>query len=496
MLIGLASDHHQEKAMRHKQSKSTLSRGALPAHYLWPGLLALAGLLLLSLPAFAQSGGKYLDANYCSDTLQANPRSDFDNGPCQLWKLVPDADGWSRLQIKSNGKFLDADNCSDTVKLNGKSTYDNGSCQLWKFVAGADGWSRLQIKSNGNFLGVGVDSRTDEVKLNGESACDNGTRQLWRLVPAGDGWSRLQIKYTGAAAFAASSPTILIHTGSHYIWYTKKCIWDAHQGDISALFDYMDRAFSQIVSDWGIKPSREQYYLWVDPITGGGCACSSEDIHKVTGKEAPGIAIAYDAFFNGSKETKGFWAYAFGTHETTNLLTGQLDPGWPWDWWADDKSPFPAMTAVRVEAELGRNDISAWHGAQFDAARQDAIGAKLYAMFKTIQARYGWSIFQKMFALLKADGVQWNNIDSGRNPSLILTAYVTAYMVLGSGDTLQDMDANFFSNTIPSYEQKLTQSVLEARKNWQGHGGDAKAFRSGLCLVAHGYTDSHLPCDK
>ena len=167
--------------MRHKQSKSTLTCGALAARYLWPGLLALAGLLLLCLPASAQSGGKYLDANDCSDTLLTNPQSDFDNGSCQLWKLVPDAEGWS-LQIKRNGKFLEASNCSDTVKLNVKSAYDNGSCQLWKFVAAADGWSRLQIKRNGKFLGVGVDSRMDRLRLNGETACDNGTRQLWRLI--------------------------------------------------------------------------------------------------------------------------------------------------------------------------------------------------------------------------------------------------------------------------------------------------------------------------
>jgi hypothetical protein len=153
------------------------------------------------------------------------------------------------------------------------------------------------------------------------------------------------------------------------------------------------------------------------------------------------------------------------------------------------------MTAVRVEAELGRNDVSVWHDAQIERV-SDAGGAKLYAMFKAVQARYGWSIFQKMFALVKDDGVQWINVDSGHNPSLILTAYVTAYMVLGSGDTLQDMDANFFSGTIPSYEKKLTQSVLDARKNWKEDGGDAKAFRSGLCLVAHGATDSHLPCNK
>ncbi|MGC1377501.1 MAG: RICIN domain-containing protein [Anaerolineales bacterium] len=481
--------------MCHRQSKSTLSRGALLARYLSTGLLTLAGLLLLSLPALAQSGSKYLDASYCADTLRANTRSDFDNGSCQLWKLVPDADGWSRLQIKRNGKFLSVDNCSDTVKLNGKSNFDNGSCQLWKLVPDADGWSRLQIKRNGKFLSV--DDCVDEIKVNSASAYNDHGHQLWRLVPAADGWSRLQIKYAGAAA--ANSPTILIHTGSHYIWYTKKCIWDAHQGDISALFDYMDRAFSQIVLDWRIKLPREQYYLWVDPKTGlhgcGGNCC--EDIHKVTGKAVPCILVGYENYITvGPNNIKGHFAYTYGTHETVNLLTGELAGGWPWDWWADDKSPFPAMTAVRVEAELGRNDISAAHGAEFIVPRQSANNAKLYAMFKAIQVRYGWPIFQKMFVLMKADGVRLSNIDSGHNPSLILTAYVTAYMVLGSGDTLRNMGAHFFANTIPGYEQKLTRSVLDARKNWKEHGGNAKTFRSGLCLVAHGYTDSHLPCDK
>ena len=46
-----------------------------------------------------------------------NPGSNFDNGSCQLWKFVPDADGWSRIMLKRNGKFLDADHCSDDVDI-------------------------------------------------------------------------------------------------------------------------------------------------------------------------------------------------------------------------------------------------------------------------------------------------------------------------------------------------------------------------------------------
>ena len=95
------------------------------------GFFGLGSLLLLAAPATAQEGGgKFLDAKYCSDALNLNPGSDFDNGSCQLWKLVPEADGWSKLQLKRNGKFLDAKYCSDELNMNPGSTFDGGSCQL------------------------------------------------------------------------------------------------------------------------------------------------------------------------------------------------------------------------------------------------------------------------------------------------------------------------------------------------------------------------------
>lgn len=282
------------------------------------------------------------------------------------------------------------------------------------------------------------------------------------------------VLFAPAAAAQDKDPMILIHTGTHFIWYTKQSIWTAHQADISAYFDYMDREFSRVISDWGIQPPREQYYLLVDPHTGGGFAAGNVDpISKVTGKESPGIGVAYDAYFNtGPGGIKGFWACAIGTHETMNLLTGQLvSGGWPRNWWADDISPFPAMSAVRVEAELGKNDVSTVHDASFH-------GDKLYAMFKAIQAHYGWAIFQKTFTLLKADGIKFDHIDSGKNPSPVLTAYVTAYLVLGSGDTLDALDTNYFHN-IPGYDKALTAKVLAARADWKEHGGDAAAYLSG-----------------
>ena len=183
------------------------ARRAAPAlRRLMLGLLGSAALVAFCLPASAQQGGgKFLDAKYCSDMLNLNPGSDYDSGSCQLWKLVPDADGWSRLQLKRNGKFLDARQCTDQLQMHPDSNFDNGSCQLWKFVPDADGWSRVMIKRNGKFLDA--DHCSDDVHLSDVSTAEGGACQLWRLVPVegSGGWSRLQIKYVGGRRAEPSS---------------------------------------------------------------------------------------------------------------------------------------------------------------------------------------------------------------------------------------------------------------------------------------------------
>src|ERR1700677_1692269 len=101
-----------------------------------------------------------------------------------------------------------------------------------------------------------------------------------------------------AAGAQDNDPVILIHTGTHFAWYTRQSIWNAHEADISAYFDYMDREFSQVISDWGIEPPQKQYSLWVNPQTGGGFAAGDiPEIHKFTGKPSPGIGVSYDAYF-------------------------------------------------------------------------------------------------------------------------------------------------------------------------------------------------------
>jgi hypothetical protein len=34
-------------------------------------------------------GGQYLDADHCSNKITLNPGSDWEDGACQLWRLIP-----------------------------------------------------------------------------------------------------------------------------------------------------------------------------------------------------------------------------------------------------------------------------------------------------------------------------------------------------------------------------------------------------------------------
>ena len=153
-----------------------------------------------------------------------------------------------------------------------------------------------------------------------------------------------------ALSTAQNAPFIEIHTGHHWVWVARQDQFQEHQADIEAFYDYADRAFDELVRDWGVRPPRERYSLLVYERTGGGFAAGDiAEVHQLTGKESPGIGVSYDAFYGTAHGLKAYWAHAILTHEMVNLFTGQVvSGGWPVDWWADHRSPFPLMTAVQI----------------------------------------------------------------------------------------------------------------------------------------------------
>jgi hypothetical protein len=208
---------------------------------------------------------------------------------------------------------------------------------------------------------------------------------------------------------------------------------------------------------------KQRYTLLVWDKTGGGFAADVGEVRAVTGKPSFGIGCSYDAFYNEAHAIHGYWSYVLITHEMTNLFTGSLvGGGWPRDWWADDRSPFPYMTAVQIELKLVP-EIGIHH-------LQDSHDP-LVTMFMNLKDRYGWEMFRKAFQSAIDDGVNWDRF--GGNPSALRTNYVAAYLEIGAGDDL----SSYLGGLVPSYDHSVVQRILEARRHLKALPEGSAAYR-------------------
>ena len=245
-----------------------------------------------------------------------------------------------------------------------------------------------------------------------------------------------------------------IHDGKHWTWYARSDQYQAHKADIAALYDYADKAFDTLCESWGMKPPKDKYTLLVMDRTGGGFATGDiSEAHAITGKESPGIGCSYDAFSGSANGIKAYWAHILITHEMVNLFTGsEVSGGWPVDWWANHRSPFPLMTAVEIEYALVP-EMAVFHDRQ-------GRGDPLVVMFRRLKDQYGWSMFRKAFRTAIDDGVRWDSF--GANPSALRTAYVSAYLQLGAPE---DIGA-ILAPQVPGYNAAMVQDILKAHLKW------------------------------
>ena len=234
-----------------------------------------------------------------------------------------------------------------------------------------------------------------------------------------------------------------IHEGKHWTWYAREDQYRKQKADIAALYDYADQAFEKLCESWDLKPPKEKYTLLVMDRTGGGFAAGDvSEAHAITGKASPGIGCSYDAFSGRANGIKAYWAHILITHEMVNLFTGAVvSGGWPVDWWANHRSPFPLMTAVEIEYALVP-EMAVFHDRQ-------GRGDPLVVMFRKLKDQYGWSMFRKAFRTAVEDGINWDAF--GANPPRLRTAYVSAYLQLGAPEDIGGILAPRFPVTIPPW---------------------------------------------
>jgi hypothetical protein len=285
----------------------------------------------------------------------------------------------------------------------------------------------------------------------------------------------LLVAMSAATVAAAKNPPFQkIHEGKHWTWYARQDQYNAHKADIAAVYDYADKAFDKLCESWGLKPARKKYILLVMDRPGGGFAAGNiSEVSAITGRPSPGIGCAYDAFSGTAYGIKAYWAHILITHEMVNNFTGQIvGGGWPVDWWANHRSPFPLMTAVEIEYALVPN-MAIIHEQQ---GRSDP----LVRMFLHLKDQYGWAMFRKAFRAAIDDGIHWDAF--GGNPSALRTAYVAAYLQIGAPEDI----SSILAPVVPGYDAQAVKDIVEARSKWQALPKDSsrrqtlkKAFLRG-----------------
>jgi hypothetical protein len=272
-------------------------------------------------------------------------------------------------------------------------------------------------------------------------------------------------------AAAAETPIVQIHEGAHWVWYARQDQFKEHAKDIRRYYDYADRAFAYLADAWGAKLPRNKYALLVWPKPGGGFAAGDVgEVHQVTGKAAPGIGVSYDAFSSNANGVKGYWGYVLLTHEMVNAFTGEMvSGGWPVDWWANHKSPFPLMTAVQIEYALVP-EVAVHHAKQQD----NPLGK----MFLRLKDQFGWALFRRAFAAATEDGIKWDRF--GPNPGALRTNMVCAYLQAVVPEDLTP----YFKGVVPAFDSGTVVMILKSRERWRAlpAGDPARARLKGAYL--------------
>lgn len=255
-------------------------------------------------------------------------------------------------------------------------------------------------------------------------------------------------------AWAQSPRHQVIHEGKHWTWLAREDQYKEHKDDIAALYGYADKAFEKLCESLGLKPPRSQYTLLVMDRPGGGFASGDvSEARSITGKQSPGIGCAYDAFSGSAHGIKAYWAHILITHEMVNLFTGEVvSGGWPVDWWANHRSPFPLMTAVSIEYDLVPA-MAVFH-------EQEGRGDPLVVMFLKLKDQFGWAMFRKAFHTAIDDGIHWDTL--GSNPSALRTGYVAAYLQLGAPEDI----SGILGPHVPAYDAQVVRDIIKARSRW------------------------------
>ncbi|MBI2140552.1 hypothetical protein HYU14_06520 [Candidatus Woesearchaeota archaeon] len=217
-----------------------------------------------------------------------------------------------------------------------------------------------------------------------------------------------------------------IHAGKHLTWYLESTGLPLKESfirdQIGIHFDLADEIYEKLNEVFGLD-IREQMFIQITANP------ENRGVFWTPTNFGPGMGLHYSSFDDQNIHT-------LITHELINQFVGKVaSGGWPDDWWVNHRSPFPNAVKPFVYKEMGRIE-------DFKRMRQGADSAgwkdyQQYLFFKELLDEQGIGVFKRMFRAMREDGVtDWSKI--AKNPSILLSHYVAAYISIGAGRNLAD----------------------------------------------------------
>lgn len=302
------------------------------------------------------------------------------------------------------------------------------------------------------------------------------------------------------AAHACDAVAPQVHASGQLVWCADPTFWAAHSSDVEPFFAYGDALIPRIQADFGVNTN--QIFTIVVNAPNGGASTPTP--------YGPGVNVTGDAFYNVDYGIAGFYGYLLITHEFVNQWTGLAinSGGWPTDWWANHRSPFPNAMDPILLGELGQTAAAAAQLARF-VPGGDSADVQVPMFTSLFNDFGGWDMLRLYFALLRADGMKWSNLRDppdyqtqtvfiSGNPSALLANYVVAYFNVATRLNVQGrFDAAGVGTKPPSWadsddwtpyslDANVIAAVAQAHCRLAASDATMPLVQAGFAALQHG----------
>jgi len=311
-----------------------------------------------------------------------------------------------------------------------------------------------------------------------------------------------QLSNCGNASSARRAEYVMVYRSEQAVVCVEKTFWDIEKNAtaIAQFFPYFDKVILQDKAAFQIHTSTKPFVFEITAPTGGahtGC-----DLMELSDGGRYCDTVTGDAFSNAyndpvtHKRIVGFWGYVLPLHESINVFTGLLSNGWPSDWWADHRSPFPNAMDIEFMRSIANASVNAspllkralLESAQAQWERYAAADNPVHeydpqvVMFLGFFEHFGgFAGYKKAFQYaFDEDRLRWPSVSNDRsftgddNHSENLSEYIVAYLELGFG-TSHDMTSVFRDAGVGTFDKKIPPYKLVK--------GNIKAIADAHCSI-------------